>query len=286
MCDTSDALQSSVLFWMLSLIPAKMFPYLSLGILSASSVVYALRRRCPAVTLDRLDNTITAVEEILTHAKAKCMRDYLALFEAETRFLRTKLAVSRLHSRLLEARHMPGWKTYLRDIFTISRALVMLEREVRDIQTSLLVLIEAAHQHKLTEDIRESQEIVDGVLQPYYSGDHCSRRALLIQDFDIPSSPEHSQWKLFTSARLLPVPDINNHSGGEGKGNDFAGMSLIGINTLVCDHEDVLGGLDISVRSWVVIDQKGLETSLTFWSLFPKLLAHSRTQLRGQSVMV
>ncbi|KAJ7793052.1 hypothetical protein B0H14DRAFT_2623249 [Mycena olivaceomarginata] len=361
-----------------------MFPYLSLGILSASSVVYALRRRCPAVTLDRLDNTITAVEEILTHAKAKCMRDYLALFEAETRFLRTKLAVSRLHSRLLEARHMPGWKTYLRDIFTISRALVMLEREVRDIQTSCWSLIEAAHQHKLTEDIRESQEIVDGVtaallfrcfrtsgietlalyprefgsgrknsatmsdclhnwcsqmkrailgtknkqleggylqemfavvraggasgLFPAFSGHFTGRgfecatmkpaTALRVRDgcknqkrdrklpgiiafphsdlhrtttcligVQVLSSPrcprnarvvaglyhrkatiaqEHSQWKLFTLARLLPVPDINNHSGGEGKGNDFAGMSLIGINTLVCDHEDVLGGLDIS----------------------------------------
>jgi hypothetical protein len=54
---------------------------------------------------------------------------------------RTKLAVSRLHSHLLESRDVPGWKNYLRDIFTISRALVMLEREVRDIQMSLLVRI-------------------------------------------------------------------------------------------------------------------------------------------------
>jgi hypothetical protein len=65
-----------------------MFPYLSLGILSASFMVYALRRSCPAVTLDRLHNTITAVEELLTDTKAKCMRDYFALVDAETRFLR------------------------------------------------------------------------------------------------------------------------------------------------------------------------------------------------------
>jgi hypothetical protein len=37
---------------------------------------------------------------------------------------------------------MPGWKTYLRGIFNILHALVMLEREVRDIQTSLLVSIQ------------------------------------------------------------------------------------------------------------------------------------------------
>ncbi|KAJ7347802.1 hypothetical protein DFH08DRAFT_936598, partial [Mycena albidolilacea] len=169
MCDASNILQSSVLLWTLSLIPATIFPYLALGLLSTSFIIYALRYNCPAVRVDRLKNEITVVEEILTDAKAKCIRDYLALVEAETRFLRTKLAVSRLHSRLLEARNIPGWKNYLHDIFTISRALAILERQVRDIKTSLLVLIEAAHQRKLTEDIREGQEIGDGVLQPYYS---------------------------------------------------------------------------------------------------------------------
>ncbi|KAJ7809537.1 hypothetical protein B0H14DRAFT_3481364 [Mycena olivaceomarginata] len=169
MCDTSDILQSSVLFWMLSLIPVTIFPYLALGLLSTSFIVYALRHNCPAVRIVRLKNEIAVVDAILTHAKAERMRDYLALIQAETQFLRTKLAVSRLHSRLLEARNMPGWKNYLRDIFTISRALAMLEREVRDIQTSLLVLIEAAHQRKLTADIHEGQEIGDGVLHPQYS---------------------------------------------------------------------------------------------------------------------
>jgi hypothetical protein len=57
---------------------------------------------------------------------------------------RTKLAVSRLHSRLLEARSMSSWKNYLLAILTISRALAMLEREVRDIQTSLLVSISSS----------------------------------------------------------------------------------------------------------------------------------------------
>jgi hypothetical protein len=89
MCNTSDILQSSVLFWTLSLIPATIFPYLALGLLSTSFIIYRLHYSRPAVTLDRLENTITTVEDsILIHAKAKCMRDYLALVEAETRFLR------------------------------------------------------------------------------------------------------------------------------------------------------------------------------------------------------
>jgi hypothetical protein len=73
---------------------------------------------------------------------------------------------------------------YLHDMIAILRGLAMLECEVRDIQTSLLVgivlwsshlllatycqyhqvLIEAAHQRKLTQDIHESQDILDGAV--------------------------------------------------------------------------------------------------------------------------
>jgi hypothetical protein len=78
----------SVLIWTLSLIPATIFPYLALSLLSTYFIIYALRHNCPAVRVDRLKNGITVVDEILTHAKAKCTRDYLALVEAETPFLR------------------------------------------------------------------------------------------------------------------------------------------------------------------------------------------------------
>ncbi|KAJ7763096.1 hypothetical protein B0H14DRAFT_2972608, partial [Mycena olivaceomarginata] len=148
MCDTSNILQSSALFWTLSLIPSRIFPYLALGVLSASSGIYALYQHIPSARLGQINNAVAIVDETLTHVKAKCMWDYLVL-----------LVVSRLHSCLLEMRNIPDWKNYLCVMVTILCALVMLECGVWDIQTSLLVLIEAAHQHKLTEDIHESQEI-------------------------------------------------------------------------------------------------------------------------------
>jgi hypothetical protein len=88
MCDTSNILQSSALFWTLSLIPRKIFPYLALGVLSASTVIYALYQNLPSARLCQINNAIAIVEETLTHAKAKCMRDYSVLVEAEIRFLR------------------------------------------------------------------------------------------------------------------------------------------------------------------------------------------------------
>ncbi|KAJ7793066.1 hypothetical protein B0H14DRAFT_2928340 [Mycena olivaceomarginata] len=172
MCDTSHILQSSALLWTLSLIPSSILPYLALGVMSASIVTYALGHNLPSARLDRLGDVFTVVEELLNNAK-KCMRDYVALAETETRFLRTKLAVSKLHSCLLEMRNMRGWKNYLHNMITILRGLAMLECEVQDIRTSLLVLIEAAHQRKLTQDIHESQEIVDGAVHPQYSS--CGR---------------------------------------------------------------------------------------------------------------
>jgi hypothetical protein len=64
---------------------------------------------------------------------------------------RTESAVSRLESRLLETRTVLGWKDCFRGIFTISRALVMLEREVQDIEKALLVGILCSLQSVLSK---------------------------------------------------------------------------------------------------------------------------------------
>ncbi|KAJ6480294.1 hypothetical protein C8R45DRAFT_1216047 [Mycena sanguinolenta] len=144
----------------LALIPGNMFPHLALGVVSASFVGYAMHYNRPSVKLGRVKTALTNAEKTLAHAKATCMRDYLSLTETETRFLRTKLAASNLQTCLLEAHNLLRWRAYLQKIITISRRLVMLEREIHDIQNSLLVLIEAAHRRKLSEDINETQAVL------------------------------------------------------------------------------------------------------------------------------
>ncbi|KAJ7347804.1 hypothetical protein DFH08DRAFT_808581 [Mycena albidolilacea] len=163
MCDTSDILQSSALFLTLSLIPSSIHLYLTVGLLSASLIVYTLNHNCPSAKLDRLNNSITVVDSgVLTQAKANDVQTSLD-------FGRTKLAVSKLHFHSLGTRKMGAWKNYLHNMIAILRGLAMLECEVWDIQMSLLVLIEVAHQRKLTQDIHESQEIVNGAVHPQYS---------------------------------------------------------------------------------------------------------------------
>ncbi|KAJ7240410.1 hypothetical protein B0H12DRAFT_1134806 [Mycena haematopus] len=87
-------------------------------------------------------------------------RDHLLLAECETRLLRTRLSASKIQSHLLQIDAM-SWKYYLQNRIVILRNLATCERELRDIQTSLVLLIEAAHQRKLPEDINLAQEMVD-----------------------------------------------------------------------------------------------------------------------------
>ncbi|KAJ7347873.1 hypothetical protein DFH08DRAFT_960262 [Mycena albidolilacea] len=159
MCDNPSTIRSALLFWMLSFVPSNILPYITLGVASISLVVYYVQLNLPSLKLNRLKNTIGMTEDIITRAKADCgMRDHLLLVEGEIRLLRVKLSTSRIHSRLLET-HSVCWITYLQNMITISRNLAMSERELQDIRTSLLLLIEGPHQHKLGQTINGSQEI-------------------------------------------------------------------------------------------------------------------------------
>jgi hypothetical protein len=52
----------------------------------------------------------------------------------------------------------------------------------------------------------------------------------------------------------LPLPDITDS-------NDFVSKSLAEINSFIRANEDALSAIDISSGNWLIIDQKGLETS-------------------------
>ncbi|KAJ7349898.1 hypothetical protein DFH08DRAFT_1079173 [Mycena albidolilacea] len=92
-----------------------------------------------------------------------------------------------------------------------------------------------------------------------------NRALLLIQDFEYAEYPAGSEWVLLTSAQLpsaapgptlLPVT-VADFSGG----NAFVSMSLAEISAFVDANSDALLKIDVTWAHWVVIDQKGLETS-------------------------
>ncbi|KAF8140946.1 hypothetical protein K438DRAFT_2030328 [Mycena galopus ATCC 62051] len=90
-----------------------------------------------------------------------------------------------------------------------------------------------------------------------------NRGLLLLQDFEFGDYPEDSQLTLLTSTKLpaeapgataLPVSDINGS-------NDFASMSFVEINAFIRANEGALEKIDLSSGNWIIIDQKGFETS-------------------------
>ncbi|KAF7372563.1 hypothetical protein MVEN_00118900 [Mycena venus] len=162
MCDASNTLSSSILIWTLPFIPSNIFPYIALAVVTFSLLVDKAHYNRPSARLGRLDNSITIVGDTLIRAKIKCTRERFALAESETRLLRAKLWTSKIHTHVLEMHDM-SWTLYLRNIPSMCKSLAICERELRELENSILLLIEAAHQHKLAQDINESREVVDGV---------------------------------------------------------------------------------------------------------------------------
>jgi hypothetical protein len=94
---------------------------------------------------------------------------------------RVKLSASKIQSHLLEIRSAT-WKTYFRSIRAILRSVDQCAKEIKEIQTAMLVsvfaftipcflirnfpqlIIEAERQRKLTEGIKESQEVLGAVV--------------------------------------------------------------------------------------------------------------------------
>ncbi|KAJ7474827.1 hypothetical protein FB451DRAFT_1174259 [Mycena latifolia] len=129
MCDNASyTLQSSIFIWALSIIPSSILPYFILALVCASLVIYTVHHMRPSTRLSRLNDALAGATEILARAKSACLRDLLDLAEAEA-------------------------------------CLLQCERQVRELQTSTLLIMEAENQRKLAKHINESRQIVNTVVR-------------------------------------------------------------------------------------------------------------------------
>ncbi|KAJ7474790.1 hypothetical protein FB451DRAFT_1174217 [Mycena latifolia] len=166
---TGGVMESSIFIWALSLIPSDIFPYVIPALACASLMIYAAHRIRPSTRLSRLNDALADATEILARAKSECLRDLLDLTDIEACLLQyakqfgVKLSASKIQMSLLKARDA-SWETYLHKIRAISHSLDRCERQVRELRTSTLLIIEAEHQRKLAEHINESREILNTVL--------------------------------------------------------------------------------------------------------------------------
>ncbi|KAJ7885877.1 hypothetical protein B0H14DRAFT_3733386 [Mycena olivaceomarginata] len=148
----------------LALVAGNTFPYTLLGIGAASLTVYAVNRQTPSAKLGRVEDAIIATEKIQQHAKANGARDQVKWLEYGKRLLDAKLSASKIQTRLLKARSVKTWGEYLEKVKAILQSIDECAKEVKDIQTSILLTIETERQRQLCEGIKEVRETIDATI--------------------------------------------------------------------------------------------------------------------------
>ncbi|KAJ7353229.1 hypothetical protein DFH08DRAFT_804807 [Mycena albidolilacea] len=138
----------------LALVAGNATPYTLLGLGAVSLAVYAINRQTPSAKLGRVEDAIIVTEKIQQHAKANSARDQV----------NAKLSASKIQTRLLEARSIKTWGEYLEKVKGILQSIDKCAKEVKDIQTSILLTIEAERQRQLCKGIKEVRETIDATI--------------------------------------------------------------------------------------------------------------------------
>ncbi|KAJ7836686.1 hypothetical protein B0H14DRAFT_2589586 [Mycena olivaceomarginata] len=152
-------LASTIILWILALVPGTTWRYIWLALACTSLAVFAsAQRQDPAKRISMLEDALETAEETLNRAKLiSGARAQAELAEVGCRLLQVKLSASKIRSRILEMRSAT-WQTYIRRIRVILRTIDHCAGEVKGVQTSMLLIIEEARRRTLSEELNEAQE--------------------------------------------------------------------------------------------------------------------------------
>ncbi|KAJ7353226.1 hypothetical protein DFH08DRAFT_934237 [Mycena albidolilacea] len=183
----------------LALVVGNTFPYILLGLGAASLIVYAANRQTPSYKLGRIEDAIIATEEIQQHAEANGARGQLKWMDHAKRLLDVKLSASKIQTRLLEARSITTWGEYLEKVKAILESIDECAQEVKNIQTSILLTIEAERQRQLCEGIKEVRETIDATI---YSSMRHERTLTLRRRFESEAGTTFDRPSMWVDIRL------------------------------------------------------------------------------------
>ncbi|KAJ7787603.1 hypothetical protein B0H14DRAFT_2952517 [Mycena olivaceomarginata] len=159
MCDAAST--TSIIFGALSLLPGNR--YILWVLVCAGLTIYTVHRQRPTHKLGRVERAIDSCEEILKYAKSNCARNHVKLTDRGA----AKLSASKIQSRLLEAHSVATWEElveYLQNLRDIVQNINQCAKDVKEIQRSTLLTIEAERQREFFEGIKELREIHDTVI--------------------------------------------------------------------------------------------------------------------------
>ncbi|KAJ6585437.1 hypothetical protein B0H19DRAFT_1250269 [Mycena capillaripes] len=159
---------SSLIFAVISLIPANATRYIALGVATFISCVTYLRVASPHIRLDRLDLALNTTTELLKITQLECALDQLALRQQGLRLLEAKLSASLLRSRAQQLGEL-HWYKYLEGMWTLWHDIGPCERTVTEVRTVILLTIEAERQRKCKREIYDYEAQMTVSVKTYLS---------------------------------------------------------------------------------------------------------------------
>ncbi|KAJ7636890.1 hypothetical protein FB45DRAFT_907628, partial [Roridomyces roridus] len=183
MSDYTSSLKSSAVCWLLRLLPVPIvyftgFSYIGLALVVTWAIIFTSHRQLwPAEKLGRLANAIDSTSQIWKATKSDCTRVALiALMALEPRCLQAQERTSEINQRLLIINEQETWMAWFRAGRDIGCCIDQCADDVRRIRTELLVssysiilqessmslkvIAEKDRQRKISEEIRETQEVL------------------------------------------------------------------------------------------------------------------------------
>ncbi|KAJ7735933.1 hypothetical protein B0H16DRAFT_1574775, partial [Mycena metata] len=131
--------EAALILWLLSPVLGNTLRYIILGLLLALLVAYIIGYYTPSRMVLRLEITINTLRNTLKHAKANCPMDFAKLAEMGCQLTQVEVSVPGIRGQLLDMDSPGTWKEYFQGLRGIFKAIMECNKEVKDIQTSVLV---------------------------------------------------------------------------------------------------------------------------------------------------
>ncbi|KAJ7113973.1 hypothetical protein C8R44DRAFT_984546 [Mycena epipterygia] len=151
-----DNISTSIL---LSLIPSNNVRYMVLGLGIGVAVFYAGHLKRPSMRIHRLAETITDTENNIKKAKSICPRDHISLTEESVCLLKVRRSMCNIRCALLQMPRL-GWTLNIEHYWQLARDIYQYEKEMKRIQATVQLTVEAERKRKYTNYIDETQAIV------------------------------------------------------------------------------------------------------------------------------
>ncbi|KAJ7777168.1 hypothetical protein B0H16DRAFT_1879298 [Mycena metata] len=182
--------EAALILWLLSPVLGNTFRYILLGLLLALPVAYIVRYYTPSRMVLRLEITIKTSRNTVKHAEKNCPMDLAKLAEMGCQLTQVEVSVPGIRGQLLDMGSLETWKEYFQSLRRIFETITECNKEVKDIQTSVLRIIEGEHRRQLLMRVEEERGILYALMGHVEDVGIVRRRRPMIR-MNVDSLPEH-----------------------------------------------------------------------------------------------